>query len=123
MGFFTRPDLGALAQQWLEALSSRNLRFSTLANYTNSLIQITTYCYEAFELPEATRGATPSPLDELVRMRQQTEAEARKEALYTRRDLEFIEWDDAQRARERCEAAWQAAKRPEALSHRGTLDS
>ena len=35
LGVFTRPDLGALAQQWLEALSSRNLRFSTLANYTN----------------------------------------------------------------------------------------
>ena len=35
----------------------------------------------------------------------QTEAEAGKDALYQRRDPDFIEWDDAQRARERCSSS------------------
>lgn len=71
LGVFMLPTFGALAQEWLEMLSSKGLRWSTLANYSNSLIQLTTYAYDAFELPEETRTMSPSPLDELIRLRQQ----------------------------------------------------
>ena len=52
-----------------------------------------------------------TPLDELLRLRGQCESQAKQQQLYSRRDANWIEWADAQRARQNAEAAYKALPR------------
>ena len=50
--FMIRDDLGDVAQeyaQWLQA--TQRCKFSTIANYLNGLVSITTYCYSTMVEP------------------------------------------------------------------------
>ena len=67
MSLLGRPDLGDLAQayaSWLQ--TTQELRFSTIANYLNGLISVTTYAYANLDPPEATLLLEPTPLTQLI---------------------------------------------------------
>ena len=58
-----RADLGDLVQlyaTWLQ--NNQHCKFSTIANYLNGLVSITTYAYANFEPPAAVLNAEPNPL-------------------------------------------------------------
>ena len=61
-----RVDLGDLAEaycQWLE--QQQGLRFSSVANYVNSLLSVGTHCYATFEVADSVLALDPSPLEQL----------------------------------------------------------
>ena len=59
--------------------------------------------------------------DELLRLRSQCESQAKQQTLYSRRDPEWLEWNDAQKARVKAEAHYNslpaspAARKAQAL--------
>ena len=49
-----------------------------------------------------------TPCDEMIRMRAQLESLSKGEALYSRRDANFIEWPEVQRARVAAEIKYKS---------------
>eukprot|EP00966_Prymnesium_polylepis_P304102 7025657-Prymnesium_polylepis.1 len=65
-----RPDLGALVQGYAEWLrENQRLRYGSIANYLNSLANITAWMYSTFPIPEATAALEPSPLAQIYNLR------------------------------------------------------
>ena len=62
----------AAAEEWL--------KWSSLANYVNSLVAITSYVYATFRIDEAVDASRRTPLDDLTRLRGQCESEAKVQA-------------------------------------------
>ena len=57
------------------------------------------FVYSTYKLDDETLAMPTSPLDEILRLRSQSESQARHEGLYTKRHADWISWEEAQRAR------------------------
>ena len=99
--FLARHDLGDVAQAFAEWLSGvQGLRMSSIANYLNSLIALTSYVYSERPVPAATAAMDPSPLSMLINLRRQAEASSTTEQQFNKRVGGWIEWEDVHRARQ-----------------------
>ena len=86
MAFMIREDLGALVQayaSWLE--HTQHCKFSTIANYLNGLVSITSYCYANLEPPDALLNQDPNPLAQIINLRGQAEKASKTQQLYQKR--------------------------------------
>ena len=99
---FGSSEIGQWVQQYLEFLKARGLRNSSMANYTSGLINVTSYVYAT------CRPGEPAPVSQLLNLRQQCDRRAREQALYRRKDPNWIDWEAAQRARVKAIAAAEA---------------
>ena len=98
--FMLRPDLGDIAQEyasWLQ--NTQQCKFSTIANYLNGLVSITTYCYANLEPNDALLALEPSPLTQLINLRGQAEKASKTQQMYEKRVGGWLEWPDVQKAR------------------------
>eukprot|EP00966_Prymnesium_polylepis_P282139 6519390-Prymnesium_polylepis.1 len=69
-----RADLGDLAQgyaMWLQNI--QQCKFSTIANYINGLVTVTTYAYANFDPENEVLNMEPNPLTQLINLRGQAE--------------------------------------------------
>ena len=67
IGFMIRPDLGDLAQayaSWLQ--ETQRCRFTTIANYLNGLVSITSYCYANLSPQDEVLNSDPNPLSQII---------------------------------------------------------
>ena len=72
--FMIRADLGDIVQEyasWLQ--NTQRCKFSTIANYLNSLVSITTYCYANLEPTDQVLQMEPNPLAQIINLRAQAE--------------------------------------------------
>ena len=121
LGVFCRPTLSQWAEEWLRALREKGCRFSTLSNYANSLAMVGSFVYSTYKLDDETLAMPTSPLDEILRLRSQSESQAKHEGLYTKRHADWISWEEAQRARISAEQKYKSlpanphAKKTQAL--------
>jgi hypothetical protein len=81
---------------------------AALANYCNGLAMVGQFVYSTYEVDADALAAPTTPLDELLRLRGQCESQAKQQQLYSRRDANWIEWPDAQKARMTAEKAYKA---------------
>ena len=98
--FFVRHDLGDLVQgyaQWLR--DNQHLRWCSIANYLNSLVQVTHWVYSTYTIPPATAAMEPSPLWMIYNLRLQAEGQSKTEQMFDKRVGGWIDWADVQRAR------------------------
>ena len=109
LAIFGRADLPDLVQSWLQHATERGLMWSTLSNYVSSLINVTSYVWEAMEVEQAALDAVPQPPDALLNLRSQCENLMRQQQLYARKPSNWLEWDKAQEARVKCATAWANA--------------
>ena len=110
LGVFGKVDLSEWVEEWLQALTEKAVKFSSLSNYTNSLIAVTNHVYATYQIDEAIHGMQRTPLDDLIRLRGQCESEAKQQRLFQRRDPNWIEWSQAQQARAKAERAYREKK-------------
>ena len=100
LSFMLRPDLGEIAQEyasWLQ--NTQNCKFSTIANYLNGLVSITSYVYANFEPSDALLAMEPNPLTQLINLRGQAEKASKTQAMFTPRVGGWLEWPQVQEAR------------------------
>ena len=98
--FLIRDDLGDVAQecaQWLQ--STQRCKFSTIANYINDLVSITSYCYANLEPSNALLAMDPNPLTQLINLRGQAEKASKTQQMFDKRVGGWLEWEDVQKAR------------------------
>jgi hypothetical protein len=112
LGVFGKVALSQWVEGWLQALKDK-IKFSSMANYTNSLIAVTNHVYATYSIDEAIHSMQRTPLDDLIRLRGQCESEAKQQRLFQRRDPNWIEWPAAQAARQKAEMAYRAKRSPQ----------
>ena len=98
--FMIRDDLGDIAQEyasWLQ--TTQRCKFSTIANYINGLVSITSYCYANLAPSDALLAMDPNPLTQLINLRGQAEKASKTQQMYDQRVGGWIEWPDVQKAR------------------------
>ena len=78
------------------------------ANYMNSLVMTCNFVYCVYTVDEAALAMDPTPCDMLIRLRGQLESLSKGEALYSRRDANWIDWEDAQKSRIAAEAHYKS---------------
>ena len=72
LGVFSRAALSQWVEDWLRVLrDDKGLRFSTLANYCNSLCMVGSFVYQTYEVDADALAMPTSPLDEILRLRGQ----------------------------------------------------
>ena len=108
LGVFCRAALSQWVEDWLKALSEKGLKYSSLANYTNSLCMVCSFVYQTYSVDADALALPTSPLDEMLRMRAQCEGQAKHAQLYDRRDPNWLDWSECQEARTKAEAAYKA---------------
>lgn len=95
-----RADVGDLAQgyaTWLQ--NTQQCKFSTIANYINGLVSLTTYAYANFEPAAEVLNIEPNPLTQLINLRGQAEKASKTQQMYEKRVGGWLEWEDVQKAR------------------------
>ena len=100
ISFLCRPDVGDLVQDyatWLQ--NTQGCKFSTIANYLNGLVSLTTYAYANFEPPAEVLNAEPNPLTQVINLRSQAEKASKTQQLYEKRVGGWIEWEEVQQCR------------------------
>ena len=109
LGVFCRAALSAWAEEWVKVLrDDRGLKASSLANYVNSLVMTCHCVYSTYEVDADALAMPTTPCEELIRIRHQLESLAKHEALYSRRDANFIEWPEVQTARVAAEQKYKS---------------
>ena len=63
---FCRATLSQWVEEWLRALREKGNRYSTLANYANSLAMCCSFVYSTYKIDEAVLAMAVTPLDEIV---------------------------------------------------------
>jgi hypothetical protein len=99
-----RPDLGDLVEGyagWLQ--NTQELRFSSIANYINGIVAVTSYVYSTLEPPESTLLLDPTPLTQLINLRAQAESQSKTQNLFDKRVGGWITWPQVQQARVKAE--------------------
>ena len=71
-------------------------------------VMIGSFVYATSKISDEALAMTPSPLDEIIRLRGQAESQAKHEGLYTKRSKDWISWEEAQQARVRAEKAYKS---------------
>ena len=74
----------------------------------NSLVMTCNFVYCVYTVDEAVLAMEPTPCDMLIRLRGQLESLSKGEALYSRRDANWIDWEDAQKSRIAAEAHYKS---------------
>ena len=98
-----RPDLGSLVQQYADWLQRvQRCKFSSIANYLNGLVSITSFCYANLEPSDALLNSDPNPLAQIINLRGQSEKASKTQQLYEKRVGGWLEWEDVQKARVKC---------------------
>jgi hypothetical protein len=98
--FMIRPDLGDIAQEYVRWLqTTQRCKFSTIANYINGLVSITSYCYANLAPNDALLAMDPNPLTQLINLRGQAEKASKTQQLYEKRVGGWMEWEEVQKAR------------------------
>ena len=98
--FMLRPDLGDITQEYVQWLqTTQRCKFSTIANYLNGLVSMTSYCYANLEPDESLLAMEPNPLTQLINLRGQAEKASKTQQLYEKRVGGWLEWEDVQKAR------------------------
>ena len=96
-----RSDLGSFAEEyalWLE--NTQNLRYTSIANYLNGLVMVTSYVYANLNPPEETLAMEITPLTRLVNLRGQAEKQSRTQRMYDKRvGGGWVTWHEVQQAR------------------------
>ena len=95
-----RADLGDLVQEyatWLQ--TNQQCKYSTIANYLNGLVSLTTYAYANLEPTIEVLNADPNPLTQLINLRGQAEKASKTQQMYEKRVGGWLEWEDVQKAR------------------------
>ena len=87
------PRIGELAQQWLEHLRAapRSLKGSSLANYMQSVIQLSAFASSLLE-----EGAPDPPTIELLNLRKQGEVLAKQDKLFAKQSETWMDWPTIQ---------------------------
>ena len=109
LGAFARTELAQWASDWVKALAERGVKYSSLSNYTNSLVTLTSFVYNTYRVDDAIHRLATTPLEELVRLRGQCEAEAKQQKLFARADPNYLEWEAANAARAKAEREFRAS--------------
>ena len=100
LSIMLRADLGSLATQYSEWLqNTQGCRFSSIANYLNGLISVTSYCYAELEVSDAVFNLEPNPLAQLINLRGQAEKASKQQNMFDKRVGGWLEWEDVQKAR------------------------
>ena len=108
-----RVDLGSQAQKYVEWLrETQQLRFSSIANYINGLVMITSYVYGNLSPPAETLALECTPLTQLINLRSQAEKAARTQQLFDKRVGGWLTWQEVQECRITAMAALAAAPAP-----------
>ena len=115
LGVFCRAALGEWVEEWLRALREKGCRFSTLANYANSIAMCGSFVYSTYKLDDDVLAMPVSPLSEVLRLRSQAEGQAKHDGLYTKRHADWISWQEAHEARIHAEKAYRAL--PATVTH------
>ena len=80
LAVFGTPELPDVVQEWLSHAVARGLMWSTLGNYVNALLNVTTYVWDATELvQEPAYALSPQPPESLVNLRAQCENQAKQQ--------------------------------------------
>ena len=98
--YMIREDLGDTAEeyaQWLQ--NTQHCKFSSIANYLNGLVSITSYCYSGLAAHDPLLAMDPSPLTMLINLRGQAEKASKTQNLYDQRIGGWLEWEQVQQAR------------------------
>ena len=115
-------DLGDSAQAYVEWLEARSLRFSSIANYLNGLVALTSYVYHTFDPPDATLALDPTPLTQLINLRDQAEKASTTQQMYDKRTGGgWLTWGEVQQVRVKATAALDAAVQGSAPARRQLL--
>jgi hypothetical protein len=109
LGVFAVAETAEWAEEYVKALHAKGLQWSSLSNYSNSLVTVCAYVYSAFPIDMSVLALEVTPLDQLARLRSQCEGQAVQQKLFARKDPNFLDWGDANRARAKAEAAFRAA--------------
>ena len=100
LSLLIRADLGSLVQGYAEWLqSTQRCKFSSIANYLNGLVSVTSYCYANLEPSDAVFNSDPNPLAQIINLRGQAEKASKTQNLYDKRSGGWCEWEDVQKAR------------------------
>ena len=100
MPLMIRPDLGDLVEQYANWLQhTQGCRFSTIANYLNGLVSITSYCYANLEPTDVVLNSDPNPLAQIINLRGQAEKASKTQQMYDERVGGWLTWEDVQKAR------------------------
>jgi hypothetical protein len=95
-----RSDLGELVQAYADWLqNTQGCRFTSIANYLNGIISVTTYCYAALDPSDEVFAMDPNPLAQLINLRGQAEKASKTQAMFDKRVGGFCEWEEVQKAR------------------------
>ena len=98
--FMLRADIGDVAQEYVQWLqNTQHCKFSTIANYINGLVSITSYCYANLGPDDELLVMDPNPLTQLINLRGQAEKASKTQSMYDKRVGGWIEWPDVQKAR------------------------
>ena len=66
------------------------------------------FVYNTYSVDEDALAMSPTPCEELIRMRGQLESLSKGEALYSRRDANWVDWPEVQKARVAAEAKYKS---------------
>lgn len=103
------PRVGEFAESYLTYLRQElRLMASSLSNYTNSILAVSTFAQSLVD--------EPPPLDELTRLRRQCESLAKQDKLFAHRDKNWLSWLDSQKARVAALEAMDAASPAQKLA-------
>ena len=95
-----RADLGDLVQEyasWLQ--NTQRCRFSSIANYLNGLVSITSFCYANLEPTDTVLNSDPNPLAQIINLRGQAEKASKLQGLFDKRVGGWLDWQQVQQAR------------------------
>jgi hypothetical protein len=114
MGVFANPHIEDYVMDFLHYLhGSRGLMFSTIANYLNSLTVLAKFYFVDNPLADVSfsveRVDSQFVLAGLRRVRAQTNAKAKGEAVQKPLHAQWLSWPDCQRVRRTCQAAYEGA--------------
>ena len=98
-------NFGETAQQYAEWLQTRELRYSTISNYINALIQVAPF---ACTLVDSDDISIPAH-EQLCNLRRQCDKQANEDSLYRRKSENWISWTDVQKCRQNAIQQYNAA--------------
>ena len=72
-------------------------------------VAVCSFVYNTYRVDPSIHAMHVTPLEELVRLRGQCESESKQERLFARADPNFLEWEEANRARAKAEREYREA--------------
>ena len=96
---FNRPDSAIVVEQfavWLK--EKRDVEYSTVAGYLNSLLCCCVYAHSALPQPEGA-DQQDTVVDALFNLRRQCEAQSKEDSLYKALHAEWLTWQECQLTR------------------------